>query len=611
MMNFLNLRTRTAAQRFETKEKSLSKYGMDTKLAVYNFVKSGKSCAKAAEVFGINNRSTVRKWCQTLDNGGSLSEFHGRRQELSPEDLVKCAQEINVNSGKGYAMKESEAKEVIASHIRNSKRKRNILVDDDFQVSNTSIRSYLHQMEAHEVIADPITEARRIAEENVNNAVGFCAGICGITPYIDSRMIGNVDASQYVYALKSEKSIYCGKQKEYVKYTTNIKGLPGEKDEGGLGFGIKYYCCITSGGIAGSPIYIVANKHMPDDDIDVYKVNNFGWGVTPAKFSYLVFMQTRTPKKSFYRWFITDYLIPFVTQLRLSYEIDSYFFMQLDGETDQIEVYNNTELLELLKQNKIAIAKSSASRTALEQPCDVGNIFKGSKTRFRNSLYNQHKFAIPQTFTAYFYSLWTKNHIKYSTGKKNYDHQRKALSGIYLINRCLERTVNSDVIIESFEKTGMHNKVTTKPDMYVMLKRCRTSLNDEDLQEIVHKMPVLVQKILNQRVLYDDVDFKGISKACKMKSRDKNKRINSKGYMFLTDPKLVMDDKLRQPEVIQVVNDEDESLEIEIDENLVLGMDVVGVDVVEQVAEVDENSIAVLPPKRVQRDRKKVKFFDE
>ena len=37
----------------------------------------------------------------------------------------------------------------------------------------------------------------------------------------------------------------------------------------------------------------------------------------------------------------------------------------------------------LLIHNKICIFKSSAARTAFEQFCYAGNVFKSSKTRFR------------------------------------------------------------------------------------------------------------------------------------------------------------------------------------------------------------------------------------
>ena len=46
--------------------------------------------------------------------------------------------------------------------------------------------------------------------------------------------------------------------------------------------------------------------------------------------------------------------------------------------------------------------------------------------------------------------------------------------------------------------------------------------------------------MLHQKVLFDNIDFKGISKAGNMKSRDSFKSFSQKGFMFLTDPNLLV-----------------------------------------------------------------------
>lgn len=90
----------------------------------------------------------------------------------------------------------------------------------------------------------------------------------------------------------------------------------------------------------------------------------------------------------------------------------------------------------------------------------------------------------------------------------------------------------------------MLDRTTGLPDKYRMLKRCRTKLSDEDIAKITMEMTKLESKILRQRVLYDEKDFKNIPIACNRPSRDHLKGVYRKGYMFLTDPMLVVDDKL-------------------------------------------------------------------
>jgi hypothetical protein len=86
--------------------------------------------------------------------------------------------------------------------------------------------------------------------------------------------------------------------------------------------------------------------------------------------------------------------------------------MQLDGEVDQISVFKDASVVELMHKNRIVIAKSSAGRTAVEQPCDVGNIFRGSKARFRKYKNAEHQssYVVPLQFINKFHDLWKVHH---------------------------------------------------------------------------------------------------------------------------------------------------------------------------------------------------------
>lgn len=154
---------------------------------------------------------------------------------------------------------------------------------------------------------------------------------------------------------------------------------------------------------------------------------------------------------------------------------------------------------------------------------------------------------------------------------------------------------------------------TGRPDMSVMLDRCKTKLEPEDVQEIVSKMPQLKKKIIEQCMLYDNYDFEGIAKACNMKSRDGLKRINQKGYMFLTDPKqitnpiipplLTEQEKEDNIECIVTVDEEGFDInlqpEVEAPETPALSM---------LIVTVNENDISeALPNKRI---RKKNKLYE-
>jgi hypothetical protein len=518
-----------------------SPYSAAKKEAVLREVAAGTSIRAAAALHGIKNHSVVGKWIKMKSEGKPFNNSIGRPKEMDRHDLQAFVSGINSYEGGEYGMPESKAMELGTSIIIENRRKRKLNVDDSPPPSRKTLRTIMRQIEARAVVADSTTIARRRAEHNVNNAIGFCAGILSVVPHIDSRMVGNVDASQYIYESNSEKVVYCGQGPKSLKKFNTIKSNPEEDGGCKLGFAIKYYCQITSGGDAGPPIYIVADNSMPSNVIDVHKMK-IGWGVEPEKFSYLVFMKTRTPEKEFYRWFIKEYLAPFVSRLRAAYETDSWFLLLLDGEHKQIEIFKEKDMQLFLNANCICIGKTSASRTAMEQPCDVGSVFKASKSRFRAEKYTSQKYAIPDSFVDQFKTIW-KIHcerFKLSGCKLNADHRQKAMKGIYLLNRCLARSINPDMIMDSFHLTGIIRKSTGTPDAHAMLTRCRTLLDSNDIDQIMVKMEFLKKKMLNQRVLFDNIDFKGISKAGNMKSRDSFKSVSQKGFMFLTDPNLLV-----------------------------------------------------------------------
>jgi hypothetical protein len=66
-----------------------------------------------------------------------------------------------------------------------------------------------------------------------------------------------------------------------------------------------------------------------------------------------------------------------------------------------------------------------------------------------------------------------------------------------LVNNCLDRVINKDVVTESFEKTGISDKQNGKPDANVMLHRCRVDLDTDDISQIVHVMPKLKEKMMH------------------------------------------------------------------------------------------------------------------
>ena len=55
-------------------------------------------------------------------------------------------------------------------------------------------------------------------------------------------------------------------------------------------------------------------------------------------------------------------------------------WFHLDGEPNQIECFQDPEILDLVHANHISVGKPAGSTTEITQACNAGVVFKGPKT---------------------------------------------------------------------------------------------------------------------------------------------------------------------------------------------------------------------------------------
>ena len=201
----------------------------------------------------------------------------------------------------------------------------------------------------------------------------------------------NSDGTVYTVGYEMKKKKVVKLKRINFKKKQSVKCAP-EKDEPTTGlFSIKNYTLIFSCPAIAQPINIIENKEMKKGTYDMYKVPGLGFSVNPEdNFCWLVFTDDRSLTKEFYRWFITDCLVPTVQNIRKVYGLtveDNMAFWQIDGENVQIQALFDLDIRKLLKENNIKVGKSSASTTEIEQECDIEVIFKGPKTRLKHLKY--------------------------------------------------------------------------------------------------------------------------------------------------------------------------------------------------------------------------------
>ena len=100
----------------------------------------------------------------------------------------------------------------------------------------------------------------------------------------------------------------------------------------------------------------------------------------------MVFCKSRSCNSAFYKWLHQEILLPFIKALRKKYtpdDLESLACFQLDGESTQIGIYNDNAVVNDLNEANIMVVKPPGSTTAVTQPCDRGNIFRGSKATLK------------------------------------------------------------------------------------------------------------------------------------------------------------------------------------------------------------------------------------
>ena len=120
---------------------------------------------------------------------------------------------------------------------------------------------------------------------------------------------------------------------------------------------------------------------MDKDEIHVHEVQGLtvpGNNIAKYNEGYVVFIKSN-PGKAFMTWFFEIIVRGFMSKMKHALRLEentpgAVFF---DGEYCQVEPWVNeeSELVELFKQDNIAVAKLSAGTTGITQPFDAYKIF--------------------------------------------------------------------------------------------------------------------------------------------------------------------------------------------------------------------------------------------
>src|SRR5688572_18084572 len=121
---------------------------------------------------------------------------------------------------------------------------------------------------------------------------------------------------------------------------------------------IKFFLLTNAAGDMMTPVYIIADDNMLEEEVDMCKITGLGIGAEPGSCAWLTFCKTRCGNSQFFEWVHHTVLTEAIHLLRTMYGLgEQQAWFQLDGEPCQIACYSTTSMLEHLTKMNISVGK--------------------------------------------------------------------------------------------------------------------------------------------------------------------------------------------------------------------------------------------------------------
>lgn len=441
-------------------------------------IQDGDTQTAVARRFGIN-KMQISRFVNKILSGSVFHEKSGAPPKL---DDIASGEIVEALSGKRVQLSVPEYHSILAKGFAETAARLN--------------RSPAQQRPPHRSTTWRFERARKILtdknpEETTSARAKACADIRNnvsiLTAFRSLELVlpqhkANFDATQFHVgdmackkpAGKRVGAIPNGKQPKINKQAGRT-GL--------TGFFIKSFVLITASGVMGPLVHCIASSRMSELDIDCHQVGELGVTCKAKDPTYIVFSKTRGMNFTFYRWYWTCVVIPFMKELREdSGDLDSVQFVACDGENAQISIFADPEFQQAMSAAKIHVDKPSASTTEYSQPLDCGTIFKTVKRYLAvvSDATVQHETAMLDTLA----QVWLAHRIK--CGEMTPDHQRMGIQGIMRVSHAFRQGWNSQRAKDSFAMTGQHPFDAKK-----VLSHCTTKLTPAEEKTIFASLPVL------------------------------------------------------------------------------------------------------------------------
>lgn len=477
------------------------------------------------EKYKLDNK-LVSGWAKKVRKGQKLHSGKGQPAKITPsiERIIQERIENNV-----YMNQPNEIKEMLQELVDKDLEDRGLMPGIFRKLDKKTIERAKRSMGINSGNAEFTTNARADATASLRNLVSHAVQVFYQTNVrkVPPLLHLNADGSAFTVGYSSDNKVvvvFIKKEHPIPDAADKFRQVLPKKGEQKVGlYTVKIYAYVSAEGVAFPPIFIIQDETMEADDMDVHLVKGLGLGTNWDAYGYVVFMKSRCGHSKFYKWFFEEVHMKSVVDLKAYYNLPDTTAtnLQIDGEDIQMSCLNDEALRAKLLDLNINVTKSFHSGTAISQPCDAGNMFRGSKK------VNKHlrdgdiiNLALLKRVQAVFKlhnskmnpsegqsSEGTRRGRKPKRTKGVTDaHAKMGAIGIMRVQYSFQASVTPRTISKSFKNTG-NVPYDLKHIHSLMRSTASEKVGREEYDRIVACFPELVRRYGLQGELYE-TDYK-------------------------------------------------------------------------------------------------------
>lgn len=308
-------------------DKTLSEYDkmlICEKLEIYLLENQGKGLRRFSDLHEIP-KSTLQDWMKKYAHFKKTGEVsicgkRGANSLIDDQGILDIREKLLKRELEQDTADEKALLTFLHDALEETADRRGI-VGKPRKLTKETINFYKQEIQVKKVAVQHKSNARIVAERDPRNVFTMHCLVKAFCKDLHPSMIGNFDATQFVvhnerdfhgYIVKAEQDAQNDDENLILPHRTAVT----MESTGKLDFAVKYYHVNNANGFSATPVYVIADPLMNDDEFSWHKVFGLGTAHVSSNFGYLCFTKSRACNVAFYHWFAREVLVPFVAESR-------------------------------------------------------------------------------------------------------------------------------------------------------------------------------------------------------------------------------------------------------------------------------------------------------